>query len=242
LHDLPGDSAGGTGVSKEASMSEYQIPMVIESTLRGERAFDIYSRLLEERIIFLGTLIDDGVANLVCAQLLHLESEDQDQDINLYINSPGGAVPGMLSIYDTMQSVACDVSTWCTGYAASAAAVILAGGAAGKRHTLPHASILIHQPHGQVGGQAVDIEIHAREILRQRRMVDEILARHTGKSAEQISADTDRDFILSAEEAVGYGIVDDIVSPRSAKAARLAAVAGLGGLGRAGDRGRPELH
>jgi ATP-dependent Clp protease protease subunit len=205
-------------------MSEYQIPMVIETTIRGQRAFDIYSRLLSERIIFLGTPIDDGVANVICAQLLHLESEDPEQDINLYINSPGGAVSGLLSIYDTMQTVACDVSTWCTGFAASAAAVLLAGGTAGKRHALPHASVLIHQPHGQVGGQAVDIEIHAREILRQRRVVDEILAQHTGKSVEQITADTDRDFILSAEEAVAYGIVDDIVSPRAAKAARMAAL------------------
>lgn len=207
-------------------MSEYQIPMVIETTLRGERAFDIYSRLLSERIVFLGTPIDDGVANVVTAQLLHLESEDPEQDINLYINSPGGAVSGLLSIYDTMQTVACDVSTWCTGFAASAAAVILAGGTAGKRHALPHASILIHQPHGEVGGQAVDIEIHAREILRQRRVVDEILARHSGKPVEQISADTDRDFILSAQEAVAYGIVDDIVEPRAARRARLAGLTG----------------
>ena len=208
-------------------MSEYQIPMVIETTIRGERAFDIYSRLLNERIIFLGTPIDDGVANVICAQLLHLEAVDPEQDISLYINSPGGAVSGLLSIYDTMQTVSCDVSTWCTGFAASAAAVILAGGAAGKRYALPHASVLIHQPHGQVGGQAADIQIHAKEILRQRRMVDEILARHTGKTIEQISADTDRDFILSAEEAVGYGLVDSIVAPRAVKAARLAALGGL---------------
>ncbi|HWD09944.1 MAG TPA: ATP-dependent Clp protease proteolytic subunit [Actinomycetota bacterium] len=205
-------------------MSEYQIPMVIETTIRGERAFDIYSRLLNERIVFLGTPIDDGVANVICAQLLHLEAVDAEADISLYINSPGGAVSGLLSIYDTMQTVSCDVSTWCTGFAASAAAVILAGGAAGKRYALPHASILIHQPHGQVGGQAADIQIHAKEILRQRRMVDEILARHTGKPIEQISADTDRDFILSATEAVDYGLVDSIVAPRAVKAARLAAL------------------
>ena len=208
-------------------MSEYQIPMVIETTIRGERAFDIYSRLLNERIVFLGTPIDDGVANAICAQLLHLEAVGAEADISLYINSPGGSVSGLLSIYDTMQTVSCDVSTWCTGFAASAAAVILAGGAAGKRYALPHASILIHQPHGQVGGQAADIQIHAKEILRQRRMVDEILARHTGKPIEQISADTDRDFILSATEAVDYGLVDSIVAPRAVKAARLAALGGL---------------
>jgi ATP-dependent Clp protease protease subunit len=147
-------------------MSEYTVPMVIETTLRGERAFDIYSRLLSERIVFLGSPLDDGVANVVTAQLLHLESEDDERDINLYVNSPGGSSAALLAIYDTMQTVSCDVATWCVGYAASAAAVILAGGTAGKRYALPHSSILIHQPHGQVGGQAVDIEIQAKEILR----------------------------------------------------------------------------
>lgn len=207
-------------------MSEYLVPMVVETTLRGERAFDIYSRLLSERIVFLGTQIDDGVANIVTAQLLHLESEDPDKDISLYVNSPGGSVSAMLAIYDTMQMVACDVATWCVGYAASAAAVVLAGGSAGKRFALPHASVLIHQPHGQVGGQAVDIEIHAREILRQRRLVDEILAHHTGTPVEKISADTDRDFIMSPEQAVAYGLIDQIAEPRAAKRARLVAAAG----------------
>ena len=202
-------------------MSEYQVPMVVETTLRGERAYDIYSRLLSERIVFLGTQIDDGVANIITAQLLHLESDDADKDISLYINSPGGSVSAMLAIYDTMQMVACEVSTWCVGFAASAAAVVLAGGAPGKRFALPHASVLIHQPHGQVGGQAVDIEIHAREILRQRRLVDEILAQHTGKPVEQISADTDRDFIMAPEQAVAYGLIDQVAEPRAAKRARL---------------------
>ena len=209
-------------------MSEYLVPTVIETTLRGERAFDIYSRLLSERIVFLGTQLDDGVANIITAQLLHLESEDPDKDISLYINSPGGAVSALLCIYDTMQTLACDVSTWCTGYAASAAAVILAGGAPGKRFALPHTSVLIHQPHGQVGGQAVDIEIHAREILRQRAMVDEILANHTGKSLEQIKADTDRDFILSAPEAIEYGIIDHLVEPRSLRRVPMGALGSLG--------------
>src|SRR5712691_11557099 len=188
-------------------MSDALVPMVVESTLRGERAYDIYSRLLSERIVFLGSALDDAVANLIVAQLLHLESADPEADVNLYINSPGGSSSALLAIYDTMQSVTCDVATWCVGYSASAAAVILAGGAAGKRSALPHASILIHQPHGQVGGQAVDIEIQAKEILRQRRMIDEILAHHTGKPVAQISADTDRDFIMSPAEALDYGIV-----------------------------------
>ncbi len=201
-------------------MGEYMVPMVIETTMRGERAFDIYSRLLSERIVFLGSPLDDGVANLVTAQLLHLESEDAERDINLYINSPGGSSSALLAIYDTMQTVACDVATWCVGYAASAAAVILAGGAAGKRYALPHASVLIHQPHGQVGGQAVDIEIQAKEILRQRRLIDEILAQHTGKPVGKISADTDRDFIMSPAEAMEYGIIDRIVEPRAARTLR----------------------
>jgi ATP-dependent Clp protease protease subunit len=201
-------------------MSEYTVPMVIETTLRGERAFDIYSRLLSERIVFLGSPLDDGVANVVTAQLLHLESEDDEKDINLYINSPGGASSALLAIYDTMQTVSCDVATWCVGFAASAAAVILTGGAAGKRFALPHASILIHQPHGQVGGQAVDIEIQAKEILRQRRLIDEIMAQHTGKPVGKISADTDRDFIMSPREALAYGIIDRIVEPRAARRLR----------------------
>jgi ATP-dependent Clp protease protease subunit len=206
-------------------MSDVPIPMVIESTLRGERAFDVYSRLLSERIVFLGSALDDAVAILIVAQLLHLESSDSEADINLYINSPGGSSAALLAIYDTMQSVTCDVATWCVGDSASAAAVILAGGAAGKRYALPHASILIHQPHGQVGGQAVDIEIQAKEILRQRRMIDEILAHHTGKPVAQISADTDRDFIMSPTEALAYGIIDRIVEPKAARGLRAVTLA-----------------
>ena len=202
-------------------MAEYLVPMVIETSTRGERAFDIYSRLLSERIVFLGSPIDDGLANLVTAQLLYLQSEDADKDVNLYVNSPGGSSAALLAIYDTMQTVSCDVATWCLGYAASAAAVILAGGAAGKRYALPHSSILIHQPHGEVGGQAVDIEIHAREILRQRRLIDEILAHHTHRSVEQILADTDRDFIMSTQEALEYGIVDSFVEPHAVRRGRL---------------------
>ena len=195
-------------------MSEYTVPMVIETTLRGERAFDIYSRLLSERIVFLGSPLDDGVANVVTAQLLHLESEDDERDINLYVNSPGGSSAALLAIYDTMQTVSCDVATWCVGYAASAAAVILAGGTAGKRYALPHSSILIHQPHGQVGGQAVDIEIQAREILFMRRRMEEILAEHTGQPLDKVMRDTDRDFIMRAEEAKAYGMVDEVIAAR----------------------------
>jgi ATP-dependent Clp protease protease subunit len=188
--------------------------MVIETTLRGERAFDIYSRLLSERIVFLGSPLDDGVANVVTAQLLHLESEDDERDINLYVNSPGGSSAALLAIYDTMQTVSCDVATWCVGYAASAAAVILAGGTAGKRYALPHSSILIHQPHGQVGGQAVDIEIQAREILRMRDLLNTILSHHTGQAVEKIAKDTDRDFVMDAAAAKDYGIIDEVISAR----------------------------
>ncbi len=195
-------------------MGEYMVPMVIETTMRGERAFDIYSRLLSERIVFLGSPLDDGVANLVTAQLLHLESEDAERDINLYINSPGGSSSALLAIYDTMQTVACDVATWCVGYAASAAAVILAGGAAGKRYALPHASVLIHQPHGQVGGQAVDIEIQAKEITRYRKLLEQLISEHTGQPLEKVSKDTDRDYILTADEAKDYGVVDEIITTR----------------------------
>jgi ATP-dependent Clp protease protease subunit len=196
-------------------MSDSLAPIVIEQTSRGERSFDIYSRLLKDRIVFLGTPVDDTVANLVTAQLLHLESEDPEKDINLYINSPGGASTALLGIYDTMQYVRAEVSTICMGQAASAAAVLLAAGARGKRFALPHARILIHQPHGEVGGQAVDIEIHAREILRQRHLVDEILAQHTGQPLEKISRDTDRDFILTAEQAKDYGVIDEVISSRT---------------------------
>jgi ATP-dependent Clp protease protease subunit len=196
--------------------SNYLVPVVVEQTNRGERSFDIYSRLLNERIIFLGTPIDDTVANLVMAQLLHLESEDPDKDIQLYINSPGGSVTALLAIYDTMQYVKPDVATTCMGQAASAAAVLLAAGAKGKRLGLPHSRILIHQPSGGAEGQSVDIEIQAREILRMRRMLDEILAAHTGQPVEKISTDTDRDFIMTAEQAKEYGIIDEIIESRAA--------------------------
>jgi ATP-dependent Clp protease, protease subunit len=195
-------------------VTNYLVPVVVEQTSRGERSFDIYSRLLNERIIFLGTPIDDTVANLVMAQLLHLESDDPDKDIQLYINSPGGSVTALLAIYDTMQYVKPDVATTCMGQAASAAAVLLAAGAPGKRFGLPHSRILIHQPSGGAEGQSVDIEIQAREILRMRRMLDEILAAHTGQPVERISHDTDRDFIMTADAAKEYGIIDDIIENR----------------------------
>jgi ATP-dependent Clp protease, protease subunit len=191
------------------------VPIVIEQTNRGERSFDIYSRLLNDRIVVLGSPIDDVVANLITAQLLHLESEDPEKDINLYINSPGGSSTALLAIYDAMQYVRSDVSTVCVGQAASAAAVLLATGAPGKRFALPNARILLHQPHGELGGQAVDIDIHAREILRQRHLVDEILARHTGQPVERISKDTDRDFILGGEQAKEYGLIDHIMTRRT---------------------------
>jgi ATP-dependent Clp protease, protease subunit len=203
---------------------DYLVPIVIEQTSRGERSFDIYSRLLNERIIFLGTPIDDSVANLVMAQLLHLESEDPDKDIQLYINSPGGSVTALLAIYDTMQYVKPDVATTCMGQAASAAAVLLAAGAKGKRYGLPHSRVLIHQPSGGAEGQSADIEIQAREILRLRRTLDELLAHHTGQTAEKVGRDTDRDFILNAEQAKEYGIIDDIIVSRL-DAAELAAAA-----------------
>ena len=192
----------------------YLVPTVIEQTNRGERAFDIYSRLLKERIIFLGTPIDDTVANLLMAQLLHLESEDPDKDISIYINSPGGEITGLFAIYDTMQYIKPDIQTICIGQAASAAAVLLGAGAKGKRFVLPHARILIHQPHGGASGQAVDIEIQAKEIIRMRELLDEILAHHTGQNVEKIAHDTDRDFIMSAPEAKEYGIVDEILTNR----------------------------
>jgi ATP-dependent Clp protease protease subunit len=200
------------------------VPIVIEQTSRGERSFDIFSRLLKDRIIFLGTPIDDTIANLVMAQLLHLESEDPDKDIQLYINSPGGSVTALLAIYDTMQYVKPDVATTCMGQAASAAAVLLAAGAPGKRLGLPHSRILIHQPSGGAEGQSVDIEIQAREIIRMRRMLDEILATHTGQDVEKIARDTDRDFIMTASQAKEYRIIDEIIESREA-AEELLAVA-----------------
>jgi ATP-dependent Clp protease protease subunit len=192
----------------------YTIPIVIEQTSRGERSFDIYSRLLKERIIFLGTPIDDGVANVVMAQLLHLESEDPDRDINMYINSPGGSFTALTAIYDTMQFVKPEIQTICMGQAASAAAVILAAGTKGKRLALEHARVLIHQPSGGGEGQSSDIEIQAREILRMRDLLETMLARHTGKQEAEIRNDIERDKILTAREAVEYGIVDEVVASR----------------------------
>jgi ATP-dependent Clp protease, protease subunit len=209
-------------------VSDYLVPVVVEQTSRGERSFDIYSRLLKERIVFLGTPLDDTVANLVMAQLLHLESEDPERDINLYINSPGGSVTSLLAVYDTMQYIKPDVVTICMGQAASAAAVLLAAGTKGKRFGLPHSRILIHQPSGGAEGQSVDIEIQAREILRMRRMLDEILATHTGQSVEKVSHDTDRDFIMTADEAKAYGLIDDIIESRTT-ADELVAAAADGG-------------
>jgi len=188
------------------------VPMVIEHSHRGERAYDIYSRLLKDRIVFIGSPIDDDIANLVVAQLLYLESEDPDKDIHLYINSPGGLVTGGLSIYDTMQYVKSDVSTLCMGQASSMGAMLLAGGAAKKRYALPHSRIMIHQPLGGFQGQAADIEIHAREILRVREDLNKILVLHTGKDLDVIAKDTDRDFFMTAAEALKYGLIDEIVN------------------------------
>ena len=207
-------------------MKDYLVPVVVEQTNRGERSFDIYSRLLKERIVFLGTPIDDQVGNLIMAQLLFLESEDPDKDINLYINSPGGDITSLFAIYDTMKYVRCDVSTIVMGQAASAAAVLLAAGTKGKRFALPHSRVLIHQPHGGAQGQAVDIEIQAREILRYRKLLDEILAEHTGQSIDRISHDTDRDFIMTAEQAKEYGVIDEVFSSRKVKPELAAAAAG----------------
>ena len=203
----------------------YLVPTVVEQTNRGERAFDIYSRLLKERIIFLGTPVDDAVSNLIIAQLLHLESEEPDKDISIYINSPGGEITGLFAIYDTIQFIKSDVQTICVGQAASAAAVLLAAGRKGKRFALPHARVLIHQPHGGASGQAVDIEIQAKEIIRMRELLDELLAHHTGQTVEKVAHDTDRDFIMSANEAKDYGIVDEVISNRE-----LAAVAPAAGV------------
>jgi ATP-dependent Clp protease protease subunit len=193
------------------------IPIVVEQTNRGERSYDIYSRLLNDRIIFVGSEINDQVANVIIAQMLHLESEDPEKDIHLYINSPGGSVTSTLAIYDTIQYVKADVSTICIGQAASGAAVLLTAGTKGKRSALPNSRILIHQPHGGATGQAVDIDIQAKEILRNRRLLDEILAKHTGQPIERISADTDRDFIMTAEQAKEYGLVDEVFVVRQGK-------------------------
>ena len=195
----------------------YFVPTVVEQTNRGERAYDLYSRLLKENILFLGTPIDDTIANLVCAQLIHLESENPDKDINIYLNSPGGDITALFAIYDTMQFIKNDIATICLGQAASAAAVLLAAGTKGKRLALPHSRVLLHQPYGQVGyGQVTDLEIAAKEIMRMRDLLEEILANHTGQPIERIHADTDRDFVLEANEALDYGIIDDVISTRGA--------------------------
>jgi ATP-dependent Clp protease protease subunit len=192
------------------------VPIVVEQTSRGERSYDIYSRLLKDRIIFIGNPIDDDVANLVIAQLLFLEAEDPDKDVNLYINSPGGMVTAGMAIYDTMQFIKPKVATVCIGQAASMAAVLLAGGATGKRTALPNARILIHQPMGGTRGQATDIKIQAEEILRMREELNKILSKHTGQSLERIAADTERDYFMSAEQAKTYGIIDQVVDKRQA--------------------------
>jgi ATP-dependent Clp protease, protease subunit len=190
------------------------IPMVVEQTSRGERAFDIYSRLLAERIMFLGTPVDDQIANLIIAQLIHLESEDPDKDIHMYINSPGGSVYAGLAIYDTMQYVKPDVNTTCVGIAMSMGSLLLAGGAKGKRTALPNSKILIHQVSGGFQGQGTDIEIQAREVINLKRRLEEIYAQHTGKATEQISHDMERDFFMNPEEAKEYGIIDNVIAQR----------------------------
>ena len=194
----------------------YMVPNVVETTSRGERAYDLYSRLLKDNIIFLQTPIDDQIASLLCAQLVHLESENPDKDINIYINSPGGDITSLFAIYDTMQFIRNDIATICLGQAASAAAVLLAAGTKGKRLALPHSRILLHQPHGQVGyGQVTDLELAAKEILRMRDLLEQILAEHTGQTLEKIHGDTDRDFVLEAYEALEYGIIDQVIDTRN---------------------------
>lgn len=192
-------------------VNDYLIPMVIEQTNRGERSFDIYSRLLQERIIFLGSDIDDNMANVVMAQMLHLDAEDPDKDIQLYINSPGGVVTAALAIYDTMQFIKSPVSSICIGQAASAAAVLLLSGEKGKRYSLPHSRVLLHQPSGGVQGTSMDVEIQTREMVRMRKILNEIIANHTGQPVKKIEKDTERDFILNAEEAKNYGIIDEVI-------------------------------
>jgi len=193
--------------------SYYPVPYVIEKTGRGERAYDIYSRLLEDRIIFIGTPIDDTVANAVIAQLLFLQKDNKSQDINIYINSPGGSVSAGLAIYDTMQFVQCDVATYCIGQNASMAALLLAGGTKGKRHALPNSRVMIHQPWGGAQGTAADIEIQAIEILKMKAQLNKLLAEHTGQQLKRIEADADRDYFMSAAEAKEYGLVDEVVEP-----------------------------
>ncbi|MCY3736982.1 MAG: ATP-dependent Clp endopeptidase proteolytic subunit ClpP [Gemmatimonadaceae bacterium] len=202
------------------------IPMVIEQTGRGERSYDIYSRLLRERIVFIGTPVGDSIANLVIAQMLFLASEDPKKDISLYINTPGGSVTAGMAIYDTMQYIQPDVATICIGQASSMGAVLLAGGARGKRQALPNARVLLHQPMGGIGGQAADVEIHAREIIQIRRQINDILAERTGRDLERIQADTERDFFMSAEDAREYGIVDEIITPSTLALSQPAEAAG----------------
>lgn len=197
-------------------MRNYYVPNVTEQTSRGERVYDLYSRLLKENIIILGTPIDDTIANLVCAQLIHLESENPDKDINIYINSPGGDITALFAIYDTMQFIKNDIATICLGQAASAAAVLLAAGTKGKRLALPHARVLLHQPYGQMDyAQVTDLEIAAREILRMRELMEQILSKHTGQPTERIHLDTDRDFVLEAKDALEYGVIDEIITSRT---------------------------
>jgi ATP-dependent Clp protease, protease subunit len=210
-----------TTTTRGTTMTEMRnsipMPYVVEQTSRGERTYDLYSRLLKDNIIFLQTPIDDTVASVICAQLIHLESENPDKDINIYINSPGGDITALFAIYDTMQFVKNDIATICLGQAASAAAVLLAAGTKGKRLALPHSRVLLHQPYGQVSyGQVTDLEIAAREILRMRELLEEILAFHTGQSIERVHKDTDRDFVMEANEAIAYGIIDDVLSSRQA--------------------------
>lgn len=195
------------------------VPVVIEQTGRGERAYDIFSRLLKERIIFIGSVVDDAEANLIIAQLLFLASEDPKKDISIYINSPGGMITAGLAIYDTMQHVPCDVATLCIGQAYSMSAILLAGGTAGKRHALPHSRIMLHQPWGGVGGQAADVEIHAREIMEWRRRLNGVLVEHTGKDEEAIANVTDRSYFLSPDEAIEFGLIDGILESAAAPAA-----------------------
>ncbi len=195
-------------------MNQALVPMVVEQTGRGERAYDIFSRLLKDRIIFVGSAIDDSISNLLIAQLLFLQAEDSEKDISMYVNSPGGSVTAGMAVYDTMQFLKCDVATYCVGQAASMGAVLLAAGAEGKRYALPHARIMIHQPWGGVQGVAADISIQAKEILRIRDKINQILAKHTGKSVEEIASDTDRDFFMSADDSVKYGLVDRVVESK----------------------------
>ena len=190
------------------------VPTVVEATDRGERSFDIYSRLLQDRVVFLGSVVDDDLANLLVAHVLHLESANPERDIAIYVNSPGGSGTAMFAIYDAMRYVRPDIATYCVGQAASAAAVILAAGAPGKRFALANSRVLLHQPHGELGGQSSDLQIHAKEFLRQRRRMEEIIAEHTGQTVERVHEDLDRDFILTADEAKAYGVIDHVSTRR----------------------------